>query len=160
MKATESSWVLSDWLFCRALHVNERPRRSHIRPSVAVLFFSPFSFSTNCSRVPERAGAALYLARTFCIPSDGKVTSEWMGFRRHRQRSRRLTAMLPLISDWTGAKAAEPNRSTWPIHSPVGKGRIRVVRCVFTETSTPAYRTIPRRPRTLRGTPRCRRQRR
>lgn len=26
--------------------------------------------------------------------------------------------MLPLISFWTGAKAAEPNRSTWPIHSP------------------------------------------
>mgnify|MGYP006899215654 FL=1 len=42
-------------------------RRSQSRPSVAVRFFSPFSFSTSCSRVADCAGAASYRVRIFCV---------------------------------------------------------------------------------------------
>ena len=94
--------------------MNERPRSSHIKPSVAVRFFSFFSFSTSCSSVPQRAGAALYLVRTFCVPN------EWRSLGHHRKRSCKLTLIFPLMSLCTGANAAEPRRSTWPIHYPGG----------------------------------------
>lgn len=58
VKATESSSAWLAWAFCKALQVKERPRSSHIRPSVAVRFFSPFSFSTSCSSVADGAGFA------------------------------------------------------------------------------------------------------
>ena len=45
--------------------MKDRPRSSHRRPSVAVRFFSFFSFSTSDSRVAESVGVASYLARTF-----------------------------------------------------------------------------------------------
>lgn len=65
LNATLSSSDLFACAFCRALHVNESPRKSHIRPSVAGRFFSVFSFSTSCSSVSEADGAASYRARTF-----------------------------------------------------------------------------------------------
>lgn len=53
LKAAESSLLGLAWAARRALQVNERPRRSHMRPSVAVRFFSPFSFTTRSSRVDD-----------------------------------------------------------------------------------------------------------
>ena len=43
VNAAESSSVGLAWAARSALQVKERPRRSHMRPSVAVRFFSPFS---------------------------------------------------------------------------------------------------------------------
>lgn len=42
-------------------------RSNHIRPSVAVFFFSTFSALTKSSRVPDCAGCDASRARTFCL---------------------------------------------------------------------------------------------
>ncbi len=53
VKAVESSSVGFACAARRALHVNESPRISHSKPSVAVRFFSPFSLTTRSSRVDD-----------------------------------------------------------------------------------------------------------
>ena len=58
VKAVESSSLGFACAAWRALHVKESPRRSHMRPSVAVRFFSPFSFTTSSSSVEDSAGWA------------------------------------------------------------------------------------------------------
>ena len=58
VNAAESSVVGAAWAAWRALQVKERPRRSHMRPSVAVRFFSPFSFTTRSSSVEDLSGVA------------------------------------------------------------------------------------------------------
>lgn len=65
VKATDSSSFSFAWAFKSAVQVKASPLRSHIKPSVAVRFFSPCSFFTSSSSVAEWAGAASYLARTF-----------------------------------------------------------------------------------------------
>lgn len=67
VNAAESSTAASACAACSALHVNASPRSSQSRPSVAVRFFSPFSFTTSSSSVALCAGAASYRARTFCL---------------------------------------------------------------------------------------------
>ena len=135
----ESSCSLLDWLFCKALQVNERPRRSHIKPWVAVRFFSSFSLVTNCSRVAERAGAASYLARTFCVSWDVKV-------RRHRRWSCQLTTMLPLMSECTVAKAVEPNRSACCVYSASGSDLNKVNGRVYANNRNTDAPNNPKRP--------------
>src|SRR5262245_27297981 len=75
LNAGASSSDLFACRFCSALQVKERPRINHMRPSVAVRFFSPFSFSTSCSRVADLVGAALYRVRTFCNMQQKGVTT-------------------------------------------------------------------------------------
>ena len=73
VNATESSVDVFACAACSALHVKASPRSSHIKPSVAVRFFSPFSFSTSSSRVAHFSGAASYRARTFCGQKEVEV---------------------------------------------------------------------------------------
>jgi hypothetical protein len=85
--------------------VKERPRSNHRRPSVAVRFFSPFSFLTSDSRVAESVGVASYLARTFYMIMYSVNDLYRIEMKMY------FTAMLPFRSLCTRENAADPSRS-------------------------------------------------
>lgn len=143
LNAVASSRVGFACAASRALHVKESPRSSHMRPSVAVRFFSPFSFTTSNSSVEDFSGAASYRARTFCRMGigQGNCTS-------HRKWSR-PTVMFPFKSLWTAVKAADPRRS-----------RARSDASHLHHVLAVSHQKGPRRPGQLQGKQECRRQRR
>lgn len=85
--------------------VKSRPRFSHRRPSVAVCLFSFNSLRTRSWRLSDLRGAASWRSRIFYAGHPCQIV------RVFEELKDMLALIFPVMSLFTGLKAAEPSTS-------------------------------------------------